>query len=376
MNLSFETVLTTLTASFLLFGIACYMLARAKRIIAVGFQTIVFICTLSIVRLMLPAELFFSKTLRLGGLFTNTVSFFRQRHDLFLGFSIYPWSILIAVWVIGIVWHLYKFFKSYRADAVLIYNIGTPVSDQLEYEVPLRAACKLCNTDHQFEILKIRGINTPAIFSLFKPIIILPADFKYDSQELEVIFRHEIGHFVHHHLLYKFLIELFLTVYWWNPFNSCIRLQIDTLLEMSIDRTLTSNTKEMILYMECLLSTVKKTAIAKSVSLSSTTSLSLSNFKENMLVKRFDVMMHRPKRHVFLSTLLVAISLTIFSGSFCYTLKGYATPDEVISGAYFSLEEDAYAVLNACGTYDLYYNGEYLETVDSLKGYEGMHIHN
>ena len=95
-----------------------------------------------------------------------------------------------------------------------------------------------------------------------------------------------------------------------------------------------------------------------------------------MLVKRFDVMMHRPKRHVFLSTLLVAISLTIFSGSFCYTLKGYATPDEVISGAYFSLEEDAYAVLNACGTYDLYYNGEYLETVDSLKGYEGMHIHN
>lgn len=50
--------------------------------------------------------------------------------------------------------------------------------------------------------------------------------------------------------------------------------------------------------------------------------------------------------------------------------------DEVISGAYFSLEEDAYAVLNACGTYDLYYNGEYLETVDSLKGYEGMHIHN
>ena len=173
MNLSFETVLTTLTASFLLFGIACYMLARAKRIIAVGFQTIVFICTLSIVRLMLPAELFFSKTLRLGGLFTNTVSFFRQRHDLFLGFSIYPWSILIAVWVIGIVWHLYKFFKSYRADAVLIYNIGTPVSDQPEYEAPLRAACKLCNTNHQFEILKIRGINTPAIFSLLKPISIL-----------------------------------------------------------------------------------------------------------------------------------------------------------------------------------------------------------
>lgn len=86
MNLSFETVLTTLTASFLLFGIACYMLARAKRIIAVGFQTIVFICTLSIVRLMLPAELFFSKTLRLGGCLLTLYPFFGNATICFWAF--------------------------------------------------------------------------------------------------------------------------------------------------------------------------------------------------------------------------------------------------------------------------------------------------
>lgn len=60
----------------------------------------------------------------------------------------------------------------------------------------------------------------------------------------------------------------------------------------------------------------------------------------------------------------------------CFTIRGYGVPDEVNDSRIFSLmEENSYAIINDNGTYDLYFNGEYLDTVDSLKEYENTHIY-
>lgn len=203
----------------------------------------------------------------------------------------------------------------------------------------------------------------------------MPINNNYTIHELNFIFRHEIGHFVHHHLIYQFLIDIFVAVYWWNPFNKFIKKQIDTLLEMSIDNKLSTNVQETTEYLQCLLN-VSKQAVEKSAFLSNVSSLSLNNLQESLLQKRFRMMTYSQKHHAAISIFLIVISLGIFIESYCFTIRGYGVPDEVTDSKIFSLmEENSYAIINDNGTYDLYFNGEYLDTVDSLKEYENTHIY-
>lgn len=61
MNLSFETLVTTFIASSFLFLIACIVFISSRRIRAVGYQALTFICVLSVIRLIIPVEFFFFK---------------------------------------------------------------------------------------------------------------------------------------------------------------------------------------------------------------------------------------------------------------------------------------------------------------------------
>lgn len=377
MNSSFETIVTTLIASCFLFLIACIVFISSKRIRAVGYQTLTFICVLSVIRLIVPVEFFFSKNLHSGKIVSRVIAFFRKTYTIIPGIpvSVCLWQILLFIWLIGSVFHIYKYIRHYKRDVTLISYFGKEVSGQKRYSDIIEEICRLYGIAHKFEVYEMPGILSPAIFSISSPTIILPANNSYTDQELNFIFRHEIGHFVHHHLLYQFLVDMFLAVYWWNPFNSLIKEQIDTLLEMSIDNTLSTNTQETTNYLQCLLD-VRKQSVSEYVFLSNVSSLSLNNLQESALEKRFRMMTSSQKHNIAISILLIVISLGIFIGSYCFTIRGYGVPDEANDSEVFSLmEENSYAIINDNGTYDLYFNGEYLDTVDSLEEYENTHIY-
>lgn len=377
MILSLETLMTSHIASFLIFLIAGVMFVKSKRILAIGTPTIVCICIFSLIRLIVPIEFFFAKTIRLGVILSSIVAFFRKQYVILDGIYVSPEKIVTIVWLIGSIVNMHGYIRRYKATKSLIYNTGLPVSNQEKYANTVRSVCFRYRISRKFEVLEIHGITTPAIFSPFKPVIVLPANNSYTDQQLEIIFRHEIGHYIHHHLLYQFGIDMLLIVYWWNPLNHLIRDQVNTLLEMSIDRTLASNKEETIEYLQCLIDIVKTERLQKTNVLTHTSSLSLINFHESAFEKRFQIMIQPRKCHVFLSVFLIMISLGIFSLSYCFTLRGYGTPNEEISSDFFYLSEDSsYAILTSNGTYELYCNGEYIETVNTLKGYEGIYIYN
>lgn len=96
-----------------------------------------------------------------------------------------------------------------------------------------------------------------------------------------------------------------------------------------------------------------------------------------MLEKRFQLLTHSQKRQHFLSVFVVVISVSIYLFSYYFTLRGVSTPSEAKNNEIFTLtNENSYGISNGDGTYDLYLYGEYIETVDSLMGYDYVPIYN
>lgn len=375
MNLAFETLMTTFLASFLLFLITCILFANSKHILVVGYPTLTFICVLSIMRLIFPFEFPFTRNIRLGEICVHIAEFFRKKYIHFLTIEFSLWDIGIIIWLTGIIVYLYKYINNYRKDKILIDTLGIHVSNNKKYSAILASICQNYQLNYNFNVYELPGLSSPMIFSVYKPCILLPAQNEYTDKELYLIFQHEIGHFYYHHLLYQFLIDLFSIVYWWNPFNKHIKQQIDALLEMSIDHIFSVTADETFDYLSCLLN-VKKKSVKQQLVFKSNSSLSMNNLEETILEKRFQLLTHSQKRRHFLSFFLIIISVVIFIFSYCFTLRGYSVPKELKNNEIFALTvENSYAISNKDGTYDIYFYGEYLETVNSLKEYELVPIY-
>ena len=376
MRLEFESFITTLLASFLLFLIAYFLFVRSKRILTIGYHTLTVVCVLSVLRLLFPFEFSFGSNLHLNKMATHIVVIFRRKHMLLSTITFSLFDIGILVWMLGIIIGLYKYIKTYKRDHFLIHSLGVNVSNNDRYSKLLTCACQYYHLNRSFDIYEIDELSSPMIFSIRKPTILLPAQNQYTDQELIFIFRHEVGHFYYHHLLYHFGVELFSIVYWWNPLNKYIKKQIDTLLEMSIDHSFSSSADETIAYLNCLLK-VKKQSAQQQLFPKLNSSLSMNNLQESMLEKRFQLLTHSQKRQHFLSVFVVVISVSIYLFSYYFTLRGVSTPSEAKNNEIFTLtNENSYGISNGDGTYDLYLYGEYIETVDSLMGYDYVPIYN
>lgn len=376
MRLEFESFITTLLASFLLFLIAYFLFVRSKRILTIGYHTLTVVCVLSVLRLLFPFEFSFGSNLHLNKMATHIVVIFRRKHMLLSTITFSLFDIGILVWMLGIIIGLYKYIKTYKRDHFLIHSLGVNVSNNDRYSKLLTCACQYYHLNRSFDIYEIDELSSPMIFSIRKPTILLPDQNQYTDQELIFIFRHEVGHFYYHHLLYHFGVELFSIVYWWNPLNKYIKKQIDTLLEMSIDHSFSSSADETIAYLNCLLK-VKKQSAQQQLFPKLNSSLSMNNLQESMLEKRFQLLTHSQKRQHFLSVFVVVISVSIYLFSYYFTLRGVSTPSEAKNNEIFTLtNENSYGISNGDGTYDLYLYGEYIETVDSLMGYDYVPIYN
>ena len=83
MTCSFDTMLTTVLTSFILYLIVSFLFINSKRILIVGYRTVVYICLLSILRLVLSIEFSFSVHINLNTFFSSVIFFFRQHHTFF-----------------------------------------------------------------------------------------------------------------------------------------------------------------------------------------------------------------------------------------------------------------------------------------------------
>lgn len=83
-------------------------------------------------------------------------------------------------------------------------------------------------------VRKGKGLSSPFIMGVFKPVLVLP-ETELSSEQLDNILRHEMTHFRRRDILYKWFAVLVSCIHWFNPFVYYVLHQINTECEISCD---------------------------------------------------------------------------------------------------------------------------------------------
>ncbi len=106
-----------------------------------------------------------------------------------------------------------------------------------------------------------KKVNSPAIFGMIRPVLLLPADFFHETskKDAENILLHELAHIKRRDLLVKEL-ETFLTVvYWFNPLFWGVKKQLQHLRELCCDSTVANILQRKVKgYRSTLLATARR----------------------------------------------------------------------------------------------------------------------
>lgn len=101
-------------------------------------------------------------------------------------------------------------------------------------------------------------ISSPMLLGFFRPYIILPS-IELESTELAYIMRHELTHYKHLDMFYKWLVQVNVCLHWFNPFAYLLAKEINKCCELSCDeaiiRTLDQDEKKA--YGDTLLNSLK-----------------------------------------------------------------------------------------------------------------------
>lgn len=149
-------------------------------------------------------------------------------------------------------------------------------------------------------------ISSPMLLGFFRPYIILPS-IGLSSTELAYIMRHELTHYKHLDMFYKWLVQIAVCVHWFNPFAYLLAKEINKCCELSCDEAIikTMDKGEKKAYGDTLLNAISITGKYKN----SLASVTLSESTE-LLKERLDAIMRFKKPSKIIIT--VTVILTMF----------------------------------------------------------------
>lgn len=110
-------------------------------------------------------------------------------------------------------------------------------------------------------------ISTPILSGIIMPCLYLP-DVYYDRQELDLIFAHELYHYKYKDLLYKALLMIVKTIYWFNPALYIMFREADRDLEYLCDSRVikyTGSAESRSAYGKLLLKTASEGCVPHSI---------------------------------------------------------------------------------------------------------------
>lgn len=382
LHLSMTTLLMTVLTTNLFLVILTIFLCDTKLMIRAGYKLLGFFAVFVLLRLLLPCEFAFTKTLRLPLAISKVAVFFRNGALFYLGTEkITLWRLFKWIWGIGFAVGLARYLLAYLKARYAVTLYGKVVTDTEPYRRLLERICREHGRRNRFTVIEMPGLDVPVLFGIFAPRILVPERFALPETDIYYILQHEASHHFHHDLLLKCLIRLITLMYWWDPFCILLNRQTDVLLEMRIDHDLTLTKVDSTMdYMNCLIN-ASEYAHAKAPVLKSFT-MALLPTEQSDLQKRYIMLYNnqeKRKNSVPLAFCVLILLFYIFSYSFIleiYYYPGNMAPAPLSYGRKdhsidcpYSISENSYCIDNGDGTYDIYYNNEYLLTDDSLQYY-------
>ncbi len=375
LNYSFAAVLMAVLASNLIIVLIALCFRRKGLLLSVGYKVLIAFLLLTLVRFVFPFELGISTNIYLPAFLSVPLSYFRHPFLVIHGFGISMWTLVECVWLLGIAILLRKFIQENISFRRYINQHGDDVTSREPYAELLARICG--RRRNRFRILKIDDLSVPCVAGVLHPVILLPKAMTLTGDNLYYTLSHEVSHYYHRDLAIKFVVRLMSIVYWWNPACKLLKEQIDLLLELRVDDSLTGGDREAsYAYLHTLLHVAESSLTAADHKLPGDMVLSLSPDNEGALSRRFEMLYAgKEKSNAFLTFLLFFVVTAIYAGSYLVTFENHHMNGVDTEGTY-SVPADFYAVENEDGTYDIYCGNKLLETVDSLEYYPTVPIQN
>lgn len=287
----------------------------------------------------------------------------------FLGLSVGQW--LILVWLAGAAVGISLFWFRWAKEMMRLSSLPKTRSPLMQ-----QAARKATGKD--LDIVISSQTKTPYVVGFFKPIVFLP-DFQYDTQSLEMVFRHEYQHFLNRDQWKKALIQTVRLFLWWNPLAVLVRKELDQALEMLCDywalKKLPAHRHGS--YFRTILDLCrqaneeKKSAVS---SLSVRMPKGLGYDSKTLLHQRITVGLAlqnpRPLRHR-IGTVLICMGLTaIFILSYTFVIQPQFPAPEMEDGyiIYNEKTENFFIVERDDGLYEIIVDNISTGTVDNISG--------
>lgn len=363
MNFSLSTVInTTITASFLI-GLIMLSMHSRRFLKYANIHAVLFLCVLITVRLLFPFEFFFTRNINVPHLWGNLYSVLYR--------NVYLWDIrlrlidvLFFIWFLAVLWKLWKTLRNYRQTRKMTESFS-PVTDTF-----ILSVLEQVNVQYSHPV-SIRLVSSgqatcPCILGIYHPVMIVP-DTELTEKEWNFLISHELAHYYNRHLHLKLLLELLLTIYFWNPLLWMLKRQVDRWMEFSADDAATRflTPLEKIDYAEFLL---RMTRIFHEHKQQSCYGIDFSSAQPSELSQRMNILLEKmPDRMPAEKNLLISgIACFLIVISYLFMLEPYCSsaPQEITN---FTLYPDeTYYRPNPDGSYDVINNGNYITTVTQI----------
>lgn len=235
-------------------------------------------------------------------------------------------KILLVIWIIGAVTAAARMISRQYHFARSVRRLGKPAGEVAQTVYQL--VCMDMEIPAYADIYMLPMISTPMMTGLFHPCILLPNE-DYSSEELRLIFKHELTHYLRGDLWCKLLWMCCTALHWFNPLMLKFVQQMEQDCEMACDETVLRGESEETAAAYC--NTILDTAMRRCRARRQNTLLAtnFSSSKENLRSRIYSILFRRNKRR-FMGMVVMAAMLTLLTGSlFVYRdsyLGGYPVP--------------------------------------------------
>lgn len=369
LDFSFPSVYTALLTGNLILVALTFFLFRRKTLVNFSLTGLSIFFILVVTRMFFPFELPITTNIYFPKPVSKVISYFL--HPRFtIGEHIYAfWDFFVVIWFFVFLVLFFRFLSVAHKFHHFMQTYGKSFAPTDIRQLTLNRILKEEPVKSRISLLSLPELQTPLVYRRgLQYWIVLPESLDVSEREFFFILKHELAHIHHHDLTLKTVISVLCMFYWWNPLNYFLKRNTNLLLELRIDRALVYSPDAASAYLECLLKVAKQSEPA----LSSPNALTFCTDNRSLLTKRFEMLMQQRQRGVrgnIKTAIPVLASAALYIGSFFFILEPWYISPEVEEYAFELTEENAYAVENPDGSYDLFLFGEYLETVDSLEYY-------
>lgn len=376
LTFSFSSVLISILCCNALIIFLSLVFSSHKILLRLGFRTLNMILLIVFLRLLFPFELPVTTNIYFPERLSYVIAMILGDNYSFHGFSFSIWNVMVLIWITGFFCQLYRYADAAKKLLRFIRLFGTEATKEEPYASILKQICSRERCRNKIHIIKNSFSPEPAVYYLGDYYILIPDNLEINANEMRCLLSHEVSHILHHDLLIKNLVQIACMLYWWNPFCILFKKQLDLLLELQADQKTGNGTKkEKDEYLSCLVRVANQ--MVKRKTQNNLIGLSFTTESGILLKKRVQILMENDstkKRNKSRLVLLPVYMLVVFSLLFIF--EPYGISPEDAKGSIELTAENCYAIESDNGTYNIYYNNNYFENVNSLEYYpDGMIIY-